>query len=438
MKVLFVSSYKIRCGIASFTDTLESLLQGEVDYDVFVLDQFVLRNAAPNVNRVGDQAIKRLCDEVIPKFDVINLQWEPGLLGLTLKQILRRTKMIFGACIKHKKHLVVTAHTVLVQPVRPSLLSVLYNLRKDRNGLFRYIRAGLSSYVRQTNALLRWVDREGKLTLVAHTARDRRFFCYVVGLKRVVDHPLSYMRAGWVEQLVKENGIKRQEFENIAGTGKKFVVVYGFLSDYKGVETAINSMRYLPDDYVLLIYGGVHNANFKKFQKVNPYVEKLMKAVEGDREVQERIAKLGRTGLRPTDGEQKDLFLEALSRLHEGSRPLTDRVFFVEAPDDFNLARVVSAADVCVLPHLEVGQSASGVASQAIELGKRTLLSRTRTFSELDEYFANRIEFFEIGNALQLSQGISRLMSKNEVGMQGLPYTNATQAEFYKETFQWR
>jgi len=438
MKVLFVSTYKIRCGIASFTDTLETLLATVFELDVFALDQFVMRNASPNVSRAADLAIKKLCDEIIPNFDVINLQWEPGLLGLTHRQILRRTRMIFAACIRHNKHLVVTAHTVLFQPEKQGFLSAVLALRKDRNSVFNYIRQYLTNYVEVTYRLLRWVDRKGRMTLIAHTPRDRRYFQYVIGLSRVMDHPLSYMRAGWVEQLVKENRVKRQEFETIAGKDKKYVVVYGFLTDYKGVETVIQAMRFLPDEYVLLIYGAVHHANFRKFQKVNPYVAKLMEQVAGDREAQERIAKIGRTGLRETDAEQRELFLEALSHLHESTKPLTDRVFFVEAPDDFNLARVVSAADVCVLPHIEVGQSASGVASQAIELGKRTLLSRTRTFSELGDYFPDRMEFFEIGNALQLSQGVFRLTNKDEIGMQGMPYTNMTQAQFYKEAFQWR
>jgi hypothetical protein len=207
MKVLFVSSYKIRCGIASFTDTLETLLEGEVDFDVFALDQFVLRNASPNVNRAGDLAIKKLCDEVIPNFDVVNLQWEPGLLGLSHKQILRRTKMIFGACIRHNKHLVVTAHTVVAVPPKRSFTSRILNIRKNPKDVYRYFSEYFSNYPQATHKLLRWVDRQGKLTLIAHTQRDRRFFKYVVGLRRVVDHPLSYMRKNWLEKLSQENRI---------------------------------------------------------------------------------------------------------------------------------------------------------------------------------------------------------------------------------------
>jgi len=254
----------------------------------------------------------------------------------------------------------------------------------------------------------------------------------------VIDHPLSYMRRNWLEKLSQENRGKRAEFEAVAGQGKKYIVAYGFLSEYKGIATAIRAMRYLPDDYALLIYGAVHSGNIRNFQKINPYLGTLMAEVGGDRATQERVAKLGRSISRGNGGELSPSFEKAVTQLHEMSKPLTDRVFFVEAPDDFDLARVVSAADACVLPHMEIGQSASGVASQAIDLGKRTLLSRTHTFTELADYFPGRIEFFEIGNSLQLAQGIIRLMQGDEVGPQGLAYTNMTQAKFYREAFQWR
>ena len=346
--------------------------------------------------------------------------------------------MIFAACVLHKKHLVITAHTVVSVPPKLGLVPRILNIRKDPKAVYRYFTENFNGYPHMTHKLLRWVDKNGKLTMIAHTRRDRRFFRYVVGLQRVVDHPLSYMRKGWLEKLGQENGIKRSEFETVAGQGKKYIVAYGFLSEYKGIATAIRAMRFLPDEYVLLIYGGVHSGNIKNFQKINPYLGSLVAEVTGDRLTQEKVAKLGRNVRRANGSAPPPSFDEAVTQLHEMTKPLSDRVFFVEAPDDFDLARVVSAADACVLPHMEIGQSASGVASQAIDLGKRTLLSRTHTFMELSDYFPDRIEFFEIGNALQLAQGILRLMNKDEVGFKGLQYTNMTQAHFYKEAFQWR
>jgi hypothetical protein len=59
-----------------------------------------------------------------------------------------------------------------------------------------------------------------------------------------------------------------------------------------------------------------------------------------------------------------------------------------------------------VFPYLEVGQSASGPISQALELGSRIIASRTHTFLEFAEYHRDAIEFFDIGNHLELAERI--------------------------------
>ena len=55
------------------------------------------------------------------------------------------------------------------------------------------------------------------------------------------------------------------------------------------------------------------------------------------------------------------------------------------------------------MPYLEVGQSSSGAISQAVELGCRVIASRTRNFLEFAKYHPNTIEFFDIGNHLELA-----------------------------------
>jgi hypothetical protein len=66
----------------------------------------------------------------------------------------------------------------------------------------------------------------------------------------------------------------------------------------------------------------------------------------------------------------------------------------------------MAICDTVVFPYLEVGQSASGPISQALELGSRIIASRTRTFLEFAEYHRDAIEFFDIGNHLELAERI--------------------------------
>jgi hypothetical protein len=75
-------------------------------------------------------------------------------------------------------------------------------------------------------------------------------------------------------------------------------------------------------------------------------------------------------------------------------------------PDDDDFLAGMAVCDAVVFPYLEVGQSASGPISQALELGRRIIASRTRTFLEFAAYHPGAIEFFDIGNHLELAARI--------------------------------
>jgi hypothetical protein len=81
-------------------------------------------------------------------------------------------------------------------------------------------------------------------------------------------------------------------------------------------------------------------------------------------------------------------------------------VHFMGALDDDHFLAGMAICDVVVMPYLEVGQSASGPMSQSLELGCRTIASRNQTFLQLSRYHKDRIEFFEIGNHLELAERI--------------------------------
>ena len=394
-KVGIISSYRTRCGIASFTETLVSLLGETFDIEVLVLDQFTLRSRHVRVEKLGDQLIDDIGAR-LSEFDVINFQWEPGLLGATRKQVIRRTKRLFKAMIAARKPIVIAAHTVLTLPPSRFSLGLMFDEQ------YRY--------VARTHHLLRYLDARCDLTLVAHTPRDRAYFQHVIGLRQVVDHPLSYMRDGWPDQVARGAAAYRERIDRQVGPGKKVIGTFGFLSDYKGMEVAIRAMRDLPDPYVLLIYGEVHGENVKPWQSVNSYVAKLMGESSGDPDSLRRVlisAPQIRNGSNMADVGQ--ISAELRSELFQRSKPIMDRVYFMGSPDDYEFALAVKAVDVCVFPYLEIGQSASGPVSQAVELGKPTALSRTKTFTELENYYPHHLSFFDIGNYLQLAQILSLL-----------------------------
>jgi hypothetical protein len=89
--------------------------------------------------------------------------------------------------------------------------------------------------------------------------------------------------------------------------------------------------------------------------------------------------------------------------LIEHPKDLSDRIHFMGAQSDADFLGGMAICDAVVFPYLEVGQSSSGPISQALELGCRVIASRTHTFIQLSRYHHNLIEFFDIGNHLELA-----------------------------------
>src|SRR5258708_31916091 len=85
-------------------------------------------------------------------------------------------------------------------------------------------------------------------------------------------------------------------------------------------------------------------------------------------------------------------------------RDLSARIHFMGALGEPDFLSGMAICDGGVFPYLEVGQSSSGPISQALELGCRIIASRTHTFLEFAEYHKDRVEFFDIGNHLELAE----------------------------------
>lgn len=395
-RVLIISTYRTACGIAAFTDTLQSLLSERYAIEIGALDQFLLKN----IDKAGDALIAELVKRA-KSVDVVNLQWEPGLLGTSELQRLRRLKTILRAT----PNLVITAHTVLPKPT----VSVVQALQEMRhNGLHsavRYTAGAVRHHGRATYRALVEASRSREFQLIVHTRREQRFFRDAIGIRNVHDHPLSYIRKDWMEKLPDRASGIRSELVSRFG-GRKFIGFFGFLSKYKGILTAVEAMRFLPDEYMLLLYGGVHPGEIKRGEVNYGYVEQIINAVDPP----------------------------YISGAQQGS--VVDRVQFLGAPSDFNFAAAMMACDINVFPYVEIGQSASGPVSQSVELGKRTIVSNNFMFNELDRYFPGRTERMDVGNYIHLAQVIMRAMEKPEPGMAGLAYHNRTLADFYAHVIE--
>ena len=112
-------------------------------------------------------------------------------------------------------------------------------------------------------------------------------------------------------------------------------------------------------------------------------------------------------------------------------KDLSDRIHFMGAQAEPEFLSGMAVCDAVVFPYLEVGQSSSGPISQALELGCRIIASRTHAFLEFAEYHSNAIEFFDIGNHVELAE---RLTARRQFSPRpGLPEFNVdTNRETYR------
>jgi glycosyltransferase involved in cell wall biosynthesis len=247
---------------------------------------------------------------------------------------------------------------------------------------------------------LRRAQRFKPVSLIVHTRRDLAHMKYVHGMRNVHDHPLSFLAAAEAREIrCTASRAKFTVLDSVA-QDSKLIGVFGFLGRYKGFDTVVRALHHLPKDYHLLIFGGVHPNEIKPHQLVDPVVSSLFDAGYVDTSVAERMrANSGTTAPAVSvavDGSMRDLLIEH-------PKDLSDRIHFLGAQSDADFLSGMAICDSVVFPYLEVGQSASGPISQAIELGCRVIASRTHTFLQLGRYHQNMIEFFDIGNHLELA-----------------------------------
>lgn len=397
-RALFISSYDIPCGIANFTEGLMSHLRHRFDVEVAALDQYVLRSTVPVLERAGDKLIADIAT-FAKAFDVVNLQWEAGLLGLLPGQIVRRLQAILAS----HRNMVVTAHSVVATPPRRLVEGVAALARGRVRTAMKQLQAEDYRFGRDVNTILRRAAKNPDFRLIVHTRREARYFREAIGIPHVYDHPLSMMREGWDDRLPPVGQVARERLQKRFGCEKKFIGFFGFLGSHKGIVTAIEAMRYLPKGYMLLLFGGVHPQMIKEAERTNEAIRDIIEAVEGKR-------------------PRQSLF---------------DQVQFMGSLNDFEFAAAMVACDVNIFPYLEVGQSASAPASLSIELGRPTVVSNNHMFMELDRYMPGAMQFFDIGNYLQLAQKI-REATEGEPSCGTVSYNAATQAELYARVFERR
>lgn len=404
------------CGIAAYATALERHLNAAFDITTLTLDQYRLRGRGRRLRREGDRHIAQIC-AMLPQFDAVNLQLEHGTLGRRAEDILRRFRRLVAAAPR----LSVTFHSLPVP------------LPGGGGNAIRAVLAGkflaaarLRAQARRNSllsvalpAVLRRAQRRKPISAIVHTPRNARDATYLYGVDAVFDHPLSFLSADEVSAVRAR--ASRRDFPLLDPLPDRAVLigVFGFINNYKGVEVAIRALHHLPDNYHLLIFGGIHPQEIISHTPMHPYLGRLFDEAGIDGTVFEwmsrKAAKAGPElvidGGRGVDG-----------LLGSAPRNLADRIHFMGALAEDEFLAGMTCCDTIVFPYLEVGQSSSGPISLALELGCRIIASRTHAFLGFAEYHRDAIELFDIGNHVELA---GRLRARRQYPpREGLPAFN--------------
>jgi len=365
-----ISSYRRPCGIAQYVEFLEVPLRAQTDFefDIQALPVDIFRAKGAYARRAARQILAGILDKARAA-DVVSIQLEPGLFGLNPFEIWKRLRAIIQA----SKKVVLTYHTVPPATQRD-------RFKLNLEGLKDYLRIQRGNHV--FNRLFRLVrSNPQKFGHIVHTKREaKNFALFGISSDTINVEPLSFLAEDARLTLASS---RHREWLNARYhplEGKTVIGCFGFLSPYKGIETAVKAMRILGERYHLLIIGGLHPEGIVKHTIGQPYIQDIISEIEK--------RKSRRIGDREWERDIK----------------LLDHISFCGALNNHDFNRVMAACDAVVLPYAEVGQTSSGPAAIALDMQKPIYCARTHAFKELDRFQPGILSFFEIGNHIELAQ----------------------------------
>ncbi|HVW98833.1 MAG TPA: hypothetical protein VHA52_00100, partial [Candidatus Babeliaceae bacterium] len=335
-KLGIISSYNELCGNASYTKVLVDELSKYYEVVVVPLNVELLRKKN---SFAAEEHIKKVCEQ-LKTLDCVNIQFEAGLFGSDIRLIWRRFRAIGESC----KKLVLTMHRYHGKEKYPGVKLLIRSLlRKELKKRSMEIQLAYSNnrYVPLYNKVVKFCKKRNA-PIIVHTAKERDLIQSICKYEQVYDHPLCFFDHSVLEEI--KNKQTRKEFCSQFNLveNKIYIGIFGFISAYKGYETIIRAMQFLPKHYELLIFGAQHPHTINLNEKINPYIGDLLELI--------------------------------------AQKKLSSRIKFYGSLNDEEFLRALIFCDYNVLPYLEVNQGGSAIAALTLEIGAHSIFSQNRAF----------------------------------------------------------
>lgn len=365
-KLGIVSSYDVLCGNATYSEAIAKGLESHFDIVRIDIPLALQKNYDADLVQILVDQI-RACDR-------INIQMELGLYGPTPADAYKVLSKIMRAC----KHFSITMHRVELPP--SNFIRQVYNQFKIK---FFWASARLIASQILSKIIARYyqkvIDTAVKFggSFIVHTEREKQRVLKINSAAKIFIYPII-----WPQEIVSEIDF-RAKFKN----HYPIVGLFGFISEYKNYEVVAEGLLNKPVN--VYIAGGAHpqspSYGLKTNNKRPSYVSKV-----------------------------SNLFSDAC---YEG------RVFLQTAPSDSELISLIASVDIVCIPYAETGQSGSGIASLAIQYGKKVIFSDTHCTAELIKFLNTRPILFDVDSPLGLYCAVQEaLVSKQAIQFKGYDF----------------
>jgi len=373
-KLAIISSYGELCGNATYAYVLEQEFLKYYDVEVISLNVKLLQSENKSEKNLADRHILDI-ENKIKDYDFVNIQFEVGLFGLNKRTVLRR----FSKLIKGSKAVIVTMHRLdmrrdfftikTLKEIRTmSFFSLLKQYRNERYYALLY-----EKVVR----IIKKASKSKNASILVHTKREKYNISAILKFDKVYDHPITFLTQDQRKLFSKDaKSIFRGKYK--IEDNEVVVGIFGFISSYKSHHTAISALKYLPNNYKLMIFGSQHPHSITQGIDIEPYTKSLLDLIDSDRQ----------------------------KTIKDATYELSKRVIFVGSLDDQNFIADLHGVDFTILPYEETNQSGSGIAALTLESKTKAIFSNNLAFLELQRYAKKSFKTADIGNSKEMADAI--------------------------------
>jgi glycosyltransferase involved in cell wall biosynthesis len=270
--------------------------------------------------------------------DIVHIQHEFGFFGSSFREADRRFRSLVNAV---PGPIVVTLHTLIPAMCRRPCASLLGKVKETVLHWWR---------TWDMRVALRRADAIISHSFYTHRRLSRAF----PELKKKL-HVVPIA----IEKFPSNDSNRWTKHQ-----GERWVVVPGFVSSYKGHDYALEAMRFLPENFKLVVAGGLH----------------------------------------PKDPGSAETWMHLLGKADE--LRVRHRITFTDfITDPRDQAELFEKADIFLLPYHEVGQSGSAALADVMAYGRPVVTSLAKSM------FVYRMDRDTVNSAISVDVGKPRLLA---------------------------